>query len=40
MSDYPTMMAASMLATLPLIVAFIIGQKWFIASIATSGIKM
>ena len=39
-SDYPTMMAASMLATLPLIVAFIVGQKWFIAGIATSGMKM
>jgi multiple sugar transport system permease protein len=39
MTDYPLMMAASVLATLPMIAVFIAGQKKFIAGIATTGLK-
>ena len=39
LTDYPIMMAASVLATFPMIVVFIIGQKKFIVGIATTGLK-
>ncbi len=39
-SNYPELMAASLLACLPMILIYIIFQKHFIAGIATSGSKL
>ncbi|MBZ4671768.1 MAG: multiple sugar transport system permease protein [Clostridiales bacterium] len=39
-SDYPELMAASMLACVPMIIIYILFQKQFIEGIATSGSKM
>ena len=39
-SDYPTMMAAAVLAVIPMIVIYIIFQKQFVEGIATSGGKL
>ena len=39
-SDYPTMMAAAVLALIPMIVIYIIFQKQFVEGIATSGGKL
>ena len=39
LTDYPLMMAASVMATFPMIAVFIVGQKKFIAGIATTGFK-
>lgn len=38
-TDYPLIMAASVMSMLPIIVVFIIFQKWIIESIAISGVK-
>lgn len=37
--DWPMMMAATVLATLPIIVAFVVAQKQFIESLAFTGVK-
>lgn len=39
-SDYPTMMAATVLAVVPMVVLYIIFQKQFVEGIATSGGKL
>ncbi len=39
-SDYPTMMAAAVLAIVPMIIIYIIFQKQFVEGIATSGGKL
>ena len=39
-SDYPSMMAAAVLAVIPMIVIYIIFQKQFVEGIATSGGKL
>lgn len=39
-SDYPTMMAATVLAVIPMVVIYIIFQKQFVEGIATSGGKL
>lgn len=38
-TDYPFIMAASVMSMLPIIIVFIIFQKWIIESIAISGVK-
>ncbi|WP_243156363.1 carbohydrate ABC transporter permease [Clostridium sp. C8-1-8] len=38
-TDYPLIMAASVVAMLPIIIVFIIFQKWIIESVAISGVK-
>lgn len=39
-SDYPQMMAAAVLAVIPMIVIYVIFQKQFVEGIATSGGKL
>ena len=39
-SEYPTMMAAAVLAVLPMVIIYIIFQKQFVEGIATSGGKL
>ena len=39
-SEYPTMMAAAVLAVIPMIVIYLIFQKQFVEGIATSGGKL
>ena len=39
-SDYPSMMAAAVLAVLPMVVIYVIFQKQFVEGIATSGGKL
>ena len=39
-SDYPAMMAAAVLAVVPMVVIYIIFQKQFVEGIATSGGKL
>ena len=39
-SDYPELMAASLLACIPMIVIYLIFQKQFVEGIATSGGKL
>jgi multiple sugar transport system permease protein len=39
-SDYPTMMAAAMLAIIPMVIIYVIFQKQFVEGIATSGGKL
>ena len=38
-SDWEFLMAASVVTTLPLIVLYIVGQRWIVESIATRGLK-
>ena len=38
-TDYPLSMAASVMSMLPIIIVFIVFQKWIIESIAISGVK-
>lgn len=38
-TDYPLIMAASVMSMIPIIIVFIIFQKWIIESIAISGVK-
>lgn len=38
-TDYPTLMAGSLMASLPLIIIFLILQKQFFEGIASSGLK-
>ena len=38
-TDYPLIMAASVMSMLPIIIVFIVFQKWIIESIAISGVK-
>jgi len=38
-TDYPLIMAASIMSMLPIIIVFIIFQKWIIESIAITGVK-
>ncbi|MDR2973345.1 MAG: carbohydrate ABC transporter permease [Propionibacteriaceae bacterium] len=38
-TDYPTLMAGSLIASLPLIIVFVILQRQFFAGIASSGLK-
>ena len=38
-TDYPLIMAASVMSMLPIIIVFIVFQKWIIESIAFSGVK-
>ncbi len=39
-NNYPTMMAAAVLAVVPMIVIYVIFQKQFVEGIATSGGKL
>ena len=39
-SEYPTMMAAAVLAVVPMVVVYLIFQKQFVEGIATSGGKL
>ena len=39
-NDYPSMMAAAVLAILPMVIIYIIFQKQFVEGIATSGGKL
>jgi multiple sugar transport system permease protein len=38
-TQWTLLMAGTVTATLPTILAFAIGQRWFIASVAQSGMK-
>jgi multiple sugar transport system permease protein len=38
-TDYPTLMAGALIASLPLIVIFVILQRQFFEGIASSGLK-
>jgi multiple sugar transport system permease protein len=38
-TKWPILMAATMLSQLPVLGLFLIGQRWFVSSIATTGIK-
>jgi multiple sugar transport system permease protein len=38
-TDWPVLMAGTLISQLPLLVLFLLGQRYFVASIATSGIK-
>lgn len=38
-SDWELLMAASVVTTLPLIILYIVGQRWIVESIATRGLK-
>ncbi|MBQ9623626.1 MAG: carbohydrate ABC transporter permease [Treponema sp.] len=39
-TEYPTMMAAAVIAVIPMIVIYVIFQKQFVKGIATSGLKL
>ena len=39
-NDYPSMMAAAVLAILPMVIIYVIFQKQFVEGIATSGGKL
>jgi multiple sugar transport system permease protein len=39
LTDWPLLMAATLMSQLPVIILFIVGQRWFVRSIASSGIK-
>ncbi len=39
-AEYPTMMAAAVIAVIPMIVIYVIFQKQFVKGIATSGLKL
>jgi multiple sugar transport system permease protein len=38
-TDYPLLMAGALMATLPMIIVFILFQRYFIEGIALNGIK-
>jgi multiple sugar transport system permease protein len=38
-TDWPTLMAGTMMSQLPVLVLFLVGQRYFVRSIATTGIK-
>ncbi len=38
-TDWPVLMAGTLISQLPVLVLFLIGQRYFVSSIATSGIK-
>jgi multiple sugar transport system permease protein len=38
-TKWPILMAATMLSQLPVLGLFLVGQRWFVSSIATTGIK-
>jgi multiple sugar transport system permease protein len=39
MSNWPVMMAGVVISVLPVLIAFVIGQKYFVRGIALTGIK-
>ena len=39
MANWPVMMAGAMISLLPILIAFVIGQKYFVRGIALTGIK-
>jgi multiple sugar transport system permease protein len=39
LTDWPLLMAATLMSQLPVIILFLVGQRWFVRSIASSGIK-
>jgi multiple sugar transport system permease protein len=38
-TNWPVLMAGTLMSQLPVLVLFVIGQRWFVSSIATTGIK-
>jgi multiple sugar transport system permease protein len=38
-TNWPVLMAATMISQIPVLVLFLVGQRWFVRSIADSGIK-
>jgi multiple sugar transport system permease protein len=38
-TNWPVLMAATLISQLPVLVLFLVGQRWFVSSIATTGIK-
>jgi len=38
-TDYPTLMGAALLSVLPVLVLFVVAQRWFVAGLARSGLK-
>ena len=38
-TDWPLLMAASMVAVLPVLVLYVFAQRYFVAGIATTGIR-
>ena len=38
-TNWPILMAATLLSQLPVLALFLLGQRWFVSSIATTGIK-
>ncbi len=38
-TNWPELMAGTLMSQLPVLVLFVIGQRWFVSSIATTGIK-
>jgi multiple sugar transport system permease protein len=38
-TDWPTLMAATVLTQLPMLAIFIVAQRWFVQSLASSGLK-
>jgi len=38
-TNWPVLMAAALISQLPVMILFLAGQRWFVASIATTGIK-
>ena len=38
-TNWPVLMAATMISQLPVLLLFLFGQRWFVSSIATTGIK-
>jgi multiple sugar transport system permease protein len=38
-TNWPQLMAGTLMSQLPVLVLFLVGQRWFVSSIATTGIK-
>jgi multiple sugar transport system permease protein len=38
-TNWPVLMAGTLMSQLPVLVLFVLGQRWFVSSIATTGIK-
>jgi multiple sugar transport system permease protein len=38
-TNWPVLMAATMISQIPVFVLFLVGQRWFVQSIANTGIK-
>ena len=38
-TNWPLLMAATLISQLPVLLLFLVGQRWFVSSIATTGIK-